>query len=149
MKKAQPHAMPPAEKSARGYLVSLPPRFWRVLKDFESYAEHKNNGYGHTDYLRAGDVVLGGGSVHQTKVRIASPTKPTQYCLLGHGIMREYQNEGFIRPLTLSELLKVIPHMTNLIWYTEGQYALRNMLCAIMLFGTHKEEANAIISKYF
>ena len=149
MKKAQPHAMPPADKNARGYLASLPPRFWRVLKDFESYAEHNKNGYGYADYLRAGDVVLGGGSVHQTKVRIASPTKPTQYCLLGHGKVREYQNEGFIRPLTLSELLKVIPHMTNLIWYTEGQYVLRDMLCAIMLFGTHEEEANAIINKYF
>jgi hypothetical protein len=149
MKKAQPHALPPENKSMRGYIAGLPPRFWRVLKDFDSYAEQNKNGYGRADYLRAGDVVLGGGSVHQTKVRVASPTKPTHYCLLGHGMMREYQNEGFIRPLTLPELLAAIPHMTNLIWYSEGQYALRNMLCSMMLFGTLENEVNAIISKYY
>jgi hypothetical protein len=149
MKKAQPHAMPPASLSELGYLASLAPRFFRVVKDFESYAEHNKSGYGHADYLRAGDVMLAGGSVHQTKVRIATPTKRTHYCLLGHGVTADYRADGAIRPLTRKEFLAVIPHMTSLIWFSEGQYELRNMICRLLLTEGGEEEAQKLIAKYY
>ena len=152
MKKAQPHALPPNDKPTRKYLAALPRKFFRVLKDFDSFAEHNKDGYGPADYLRAGDIVLGSGSVHQGKVRLATPTKPTHYCLLGHGIMHEYQEQGFIRPLTWAEFLAAIPHMTNLIWYTEGQYELRNMLCRLLVAPaaeSFNNEVDSIIAAYF
>lgn len=149
MKKAENWTLPPNNQSERGYIASLPRKFFRVLKDFDSYPEHNRNGHGQSDWLRAGDVVLAGGSAHQAKVRVASPTKPTHYCLLGHGMMHEYQAQGFVRPLTLLELLDTIPHMTNRIWYMEGQFELRNMLCSMLIFPDTRSAAVAIIEKYY
>lgn len=124
MKKISPHVTLPRNTQERCYLANLPAKFYMVLRDFPCFPQE----VGSPDRFRAGDIYLD-GMAHHYAVRVGTHEQPTRYWMNGRWLGRQYEVLGYLRPLSLPELLKLIPHMTERIWRVDGQYALRDIIC--------------------